>query len=90
MDFFQPLAAVGFVMALLAGALMMLRRRGTASFRPRRLETIERLSLGPHHSLHLIRFDDRSILMATAPTSFQIVCESAACESMLCETRLAK
>jgi len=84
MDFLEPLAAVGFVMALLGAALMLLKKRGMASFHmpratgggTRRLEAIERLSLGPNHALHLIQLDGRSILVGTAPTSFQIVCET--------------
>ena len=84
MDFLEPLAAIGFVMALLGVALMLLKKRGMASFRvpggagggTRRLEAIERLSLGPNHALHLVQLDGRSILVATAPNSFQIVCET--------------
>jgi flagellar biogenesis protein FliO len=84
MDLLQPLAAVGFVLALLGVTLMLLKKRGAASFRlprlsgggPRRLESLERLSLGPQHALHLIQIDGRTILVATAPTSFQIVCEA--------------
>ena len=67
MDLIQPLMAVGFVLALLAAALFVLKKRGAASFHlprlraavPKRLETIERLALSPHHSLHLIRLDGR-------------------------------
>jgi len=84
MDFLEPLAAIGFVMALLGVALVLLKKRGIASFQmprvagggTRRLEAIERLSLGPNHALHLVHLDGRSILVATAPNSFQIVCET--------------
>jgi flagellar biogenesis protein FliO len=77
MDFLQPLAAVGFVMALLSGALFLLKKRGAVSFRGKsgRMEAIERLSLGPHHTLHLIRLDGKSIVVATAPTSVQVLGE---------------
>jgi flagellar biogenesis protein FliO len=83
MDFLQPLAAVGFVMALLGAALMVLKKRGAASFRlsglygaaPRRMEAVERLSLGPHHALHLIRLGERSIVVATGPGSLQVLGE---------------
>ena len=85
MDFLEPLAAIGFVMALLCVALMLLKKRGMAAFHlprgaggggTRRLEAIERLPLGPNHALHLVQLDGRSILVATAPNSFQIVCEA--------------
>lgn len=84
MDFLQPLAAVGFVLALLGVTLMLLKRRGAASFHlprlqgagPRRLQSIERLSLGPNHALHLIQIDGRAVLLATAPNNCQIVYEA--------------
>jgi len=81
MDIVQPLAAIILVMALLGGALLLLKRRGAASLRipgvsvsaPRRLELVERISLGPHHSLHLVRAGGRLLLVATAPTSCQVL-----------------
>jgi flagellar biogenesis protein FliO len=77
MDLLEPLAAVGLVLGLLAAALFVLKKRGVASFHKgeKRLEAIERLSLGPQHALHLVRLDGRSILVATAPTSLQILGE---------------
>ena len=83
MDFIQPLMSVGLVLSLLAVALFVLKKRGAASFHlprlggggPKRLESLERLALGPQHSLHLIRLDGRSILVATAPTSLQVLGE---------------
>jgi len=78
MDFLQPLAAVGFVMALLGVALTVLKKRGAvSSFRQdRRLQSVERISLGQQHSLHLVRLDGRSILVATGPGSVQVVVET--------------
>lgn len=81
MDVVQPLAAIILVMALLGGALLLLKKRGAASFRlpgisgsaPRRLEVVERVSLGPQHALHLVRAGDRLLLVATAPTSCQLL-----------------
>ena len=81
MDMIQPLAAILLVMALLGGALLLLKKRGAASFRlprmasqsPRRLELIERVSLGPQHALHLVRAGDRVVLVTTAPGSCQVV-----------------
>ena len=34
-----------------------------------RLQSIERLSLTPHHSLHLVRVDDRTLVVAVSPQS---------------------
>ena len=81
MDFVQPLAAIVLVMALLGGALLVLKRRGNASFHlarsssgaPRKLELIERVSLGPQHAIHLVRAGDRLVLIATTPSSCQIL-----------------
>ena len=82
METIQPLAAIVLVMALLGGALWVLRRRGFVSFsqtvRPgqatlRKLEVMERVSLGPHHALHLVRAGDRIVLIATAPSSCQLI-----------------
>jgi flagellar biogenesis protein FliO len=81
MDAFQPFAAIVLVMALLGAALWGLKKRGAASFRipgisvsaPRRLEVVERISLGPQHSLHLVRAGDRLLLVATAPNSCQLL-----------------
>lgn len=81
MDILQPIAAIVLVMALLAGTLLLLRKRGAATFRLpgvsgaelRRLEVLERVSLGPQHALHLVRAGGRRILVATAPNSCQIL-----------------
>ena len=81
MDVVQPLAAIILVMALLGGALLMLKKRGAASFRlpgisasvPCTLEAVERLSLGPQHALHLVRAGDRLLLVVTAPNSCQLL-----------------
>lgn len=71
MQLVSQLMAGGLVVALLAIALWALRRSGplAAQFRfrnvsaGRRLEQIERLSLSPHHSLHLVRCDGRALLV---------------------------
>jgi hypothetical protein len=34
---------------------------------------IERVSLGPHHALHLVRAGDRLVLIATAPSACQLL-----------------
>ncbi|HTS26742.1 MAG TPA: flagellar biosynthetic protein FliO [Bryobacteraceae bacterium] len=80
MDFAQDLGAVGVVLALLSGTLWWLRRRGFAAVVPmkrtaaRRLECIERLSLGPQHTLHLVRVGDRALfLLASTPAGCALV-----------------
>jgi flagellar biogenesis protein FliO len=84
MDPMQPLLAIALVMALLGGALFVLKRRGAASFHLpgvsgrsnnglKRLELMERISLGPHHALHLVRAGERCVLIATSPSSCQLL-----------------
>jgi flagellar biosynthetic protein FliO len=78
MDLVQPIFAVLFVLALLGLALFFLKRRGLAlprlqSAGLKKLEIIERVSLGPHHALHLVRMGDRHLLVATAPSSCQLL-----------------
>ncbi|HUB82905.1 MAG TPA: flagellar biosynthetic protein FliO [Bryobacteraceae bacterium] len=64
---------VAGVLLLLGLTLWFLRRRGTAgrfaarTGSTRRLEHLERLSLGPHHTLHLVRCGDSSLLVASSP-----------------------
>jgi len=85
MDFVQPFAAVLLVLGLLGGALFVLRKRGAAAFQfpgaarlgqasgPKSLEVLERVALGPQHSLHLVRMGDRCVLIATAPSSCHLL-----------------
>jgi len=69
----RQMAAVVGVLTLLVLTLWFLRRRGIAGILParskpaRRLECLERLSLGPHHMLHLVRMGDTSLLVASSP-----------------------
>ena len=73
MEALQQLAAVGLVLLLLMASLWVLRRRGFASLglrggtRPPRLEYLERLPLGPQHTLHLVRTGGADLLLATSP-----------------------
>ena len=74
MEVIQQMAAVGLVLMLLGASLWALRRRGIARFslagRParRRLECLERMPLGPQHTLHLVRVDGRELLVASSPS----------------------
>ena len=84
MELLQPLAAVVLVLALLCGALFLLKKRGAATFQlprlaspqsPRRMEVLERVTLGPQQALHLVRVGDRSIVIVTSASTAQAVCE---------------
>ena len=88
MDFVQPIAAIILVLALLGGILLLLKKRGVASFRltgaagsaPHWLEVVERVSLGQQHSLHLVRAGGRVLLVVTGPNSCHLVDYSASGE----------
>ncbi|HLK68721.1 MAG TPA: flagellar biosynthetic protein FliO [Bryobacteraceae bacterium] len=79
MEIFQELAAVGGVLMLLLATLWWLRRRGYAAILPvkkssgRRLECLERLPLGPQHTLHLVRMGDTALLLASTPGGCALV-----------------
>lgn len=60
--------AVLFVFALLGAVIVLFRKRGSPLPRPgaaRQLETLERLRLGPGHTVHLLRLGERRLLVAT-------------------------
>jgi len=79
MDTIRQLLAVGGVLLLLGASLWWLRRRGLAgmaplrSVRPRALEAVERLALGPQHALHLVRRGDRGLLVGTSPAGCAVL-----------------
>jgi len=81
METIQPALAVLFVLGLLGGGLYFLRTKGLARFngkgfgRPgaRQMQTIERLSLTPHHSLHLVSVGGRTLLVAVSPGGCTVV-----------------
>ena len=73
------MTAVTGVLALLGLTLWFLRRCGVPGTRSarngpaRRLECVERLPLGPHHTLHLIRMGEASLLVASSPGGCSLV-----------------
>jgi flagellar biosynthetic protein FliO len=73
MDVIGQMATVALVLALLGATLWALRKRGFAGVAlarkvsTRRMECLERLSLGPHQVLHLVRLGEREFLVATSP-----------------------
>jgi flagellar biosynthetic protein FliO len=84
MEVFQQLVIVLIVLGLLCGALWALKRKGWASTGLRRkrdedaprLEVIDRLPLTQHHSLHLVRLADRTLLIGLSPSGCNLL-ESA-------------
>jgi flagellar biogenesis protein FliO len=79
MDGIGQVAAVAGVLTLLVGTLWWLRRRGFAGVLPparrtgRRLECLERLPLGPQHTLHLVRLGETVLLVASSPGGCALV-----------------
>jgi flagellar biogenesis protein FliO len=76
----DPMPAVLAVVVVLAAALWWLRKKGIGRwFRPelrrktRRLESMGRLALSPHHLLYLVRVDDRTILVAQSPSGLALI-----------------
>ena len=93
MEVIQQAAAVVGVLLLLGATLWWLRRRGFAGVNVlkkssgRRLECLERLSLGPQHTLHLVRFGEMALLLATSSAGCVVVqsvpCREAGSEAIL-------
>jgi flagellar biogenesis protein FliO len=81
MEGMQQALSVFLVLALLGGALWWLRSRGMAVFalkasgvgKGRTMKVVERLSLTPQHSLHLVRVDERTFLIAASPGGCSIL-----------------
>jgi flagellar biogenesis protein FliO len=81
MEWIRQVLAVSGVLLLLGAALWWLRRKGLAQYgmrpsagaRKRTLESVERLALGPQHSLHLVRLAGRALLVATSPTGCAVL-----------------
>ena len=79
MEIVQELAAIGGVLALLAATLWWLRKPGFAAIGStrrnsgRKLECLERLSLGPRQTLHLVRMGDRALLLASTPAGCSLL-----------------
>lgn len=75
MEAIQQTLVVVFVLGLLGATLYWLRGQGMARFGGRavvrgggrHMQTIERLPLGPQHSLHLVNLDGRTLLIAVSP-----------------------
>ena len=79
MEVIQQMAAVAAVLLLLGATLWVLRRRGFAGVTlakksaERRIECLERLPLGPQHTLHLVRVGETELLLASSPSGCSLV-----------------
>ncbi len=81
MDALQPVGAILFVLALMAGALFLLKKKRLGGFRAdlrvgggtRRLQVLERVSLTPQHTLCLVRVGERLIMVTTAPGNCHVL-----------------
>jgi flagellar biogenesis protein FliO len=77
MQLTEQIGMVLLVFGLLGGLLWFTKKRGVAAFslgarrsgNGRRMEVLERVQLTAQHSLHLVRVSDRTVLIATAPSS---------------------
>lgn len=77
---FQQFFAVAVVLGLLCVLVWAMKRKGWARVRIRgsrdsqnRLEVIDRLVLTPHHSVHLIRMADRTLLVGLSPNGCNLL-----------------
>jgi len=81
MEWVRQILAVSGVLLMLAASLWWLRRRGLArcgrrsarGARTRTLEAVERLALGPQHSLHLVRLSGRGLLVGISPAGCAVL-----------------
>jgi len=81
MEAIQQAAAVLIVLGLLGVALFWLRNKGLVRFGAngigragnRRMQSLERLQLTPHHSLHRINVGGRVLLIAVSPGGCSVV-----------------
>ena len=79
------------MLGLLGCTLFWLRKKGLAQFngkglgRPnaRRMQSLERLSLTPQHSLHLVSVDGRVVLIAVSPGGCSVVDSNLPTENSL-------
>ena len=67
------MTAVIVVLTLLGGCLFLLKKRGLAKAGPHRMEIVEKLSLNPQTTLHLVRIGDQTLLLATSPAACNLI-----------------
>ncbi len=84
MEMFQQLFVIAVVLGGLCALVWFLKRKGFAYSRTPfsrrtqsnagpRLEVIDRLALTPHHSLHLVKLADRTLLIGLSPNGCNLL-----------------
>jgi flagellar biogenesis protein FliO len=79
MDLMRELAAAALVCGLAGVLLWRLRHGGfrgvlaAAGPRGRRIQSVERLSLGAQHSLHLVRVGEKAMVVASYPAGCALI-----------------
>jgi flagellar biogenesis protein FliO len=78
MELIRQVLAVSTVLSLLVVTLWWLRRKGlvrhgAGGSRKGALQSVERLMLGPQHSLHLVRLAGRGLLVGTSPAGCTVL-----------------
>jgi flagellar biosynthetic protein FliO len=79
MEAIQQTGAVAVVLALLLLTLWWLRKRGLTGVTlgrktsARRLESLERLPLGPQHALHLVRLGGSALLISSSAAGCALI-----------------
>ncbi len=92
MEMFQQLFAVAGVLGALFVVMWALKRKGWARMQlggvrgsrnpGTRLEVLDRLVLTPHHSVHLIRLADRTLLVGLSPNGCNLLETAPAAPSL--------
>lgn len=70
MELLQQMSAIALVLALLGGAVWLLKQKQVTLTRghgPKQLEVVERIALGPQHALALVRVNGNVVLVGTGP-----------------------
>jgi len=78
MESIRQVLAVSAVLLLLVASLWWLRSKGLTRYasrgsRTHALQAVERLMLGPQHSLHLVRLAGRGLLVGTSPAGCMVL-----------------
>ena len=81
MDLGRELIGIAAVLVMLFGLLWILRRKGwvtgiaASSSTERQIRLLERVSLTPAHSLHLVRAGNRTILLGAHASGVTLICD---------------
>jgi len=77
MEAVRQLAGVVFVLGLLGAVLWLLRGQGATAWRSGQsvVQQYGRLTLTPHHTLHVIRFGGRELLVAAHPQGCSVLAD---------------